>query len=392
MRVALVLSIVVSVSLLTAAAAEPSGTNATVPLLKKKMVEYGWDVPTPDFIRAHIREMEQQPFDGLLFRCQGGWNVLEPKPWDAALFAQDYDNLANTAWEKFTDNFVMMLAASEQDWFDDAHWAAILNNARLVAKAGAIAKCIGICFDPEPYGNNPWAFSQVAHKEKSFAEYEAVCKKRGADFIRTVEQELPNPRVLAFYQMSLFGEYCRPMSPEDRAAKLSRHDYALYPAFFNGMLEAAGPGTRFIDGNESAYYYTEYGQYFAAYHLAKQRALYLIDPALWTKYQTQVQAGHALYIDQYFGLRANRVLGHYMTPEEQPRWFEHNAYWALTATDEYVWCYSERMNWWTNKDVPKGAADAIRSAKQKYETGAPLGFDIEPSVRAAKRREKGETN
>lgn len=378
--------------LATAAAyAQTVTTASTAPALSKKMVEYGWDVPTPDFIRAHIREMEQRPFDGLLFRCKAGNNVLEPKAWDVSAFAEDYENLKQVAWDKFTDNFVMMLAASEQDWFDDAHWQAILSNARLVARAGALARCVGVCFDPEPYGNNPWSYNNVAHKEKTFAEYEAICRKRGNEFIRAVEQELPHPRVLSFYQMSLFRKYCVPMKPEDRAAALSQHDYALYPAFFNGMLEGASEGTRFIDGNENAYYYTEASKYFEAYHLAKQSALYLIDPALWSKYQTQVQSGQALYVDQYYGLRAQRVLGNFMTDDEQPRWFEHNAYWALTATDEYVWCYSERMNWWTNKDVPKGAQEALEAARTKQASGAPLGFDIAPSVKAATNRMKGVT-
>lgn len=371
--------------------AQTADTSGTVPLMKKKVVEYGWDVPTPEFIRAHIREMEQKPFDGLLFRCHGGWNVLEPKAWSESAFTTDYDHLANTAWEKFTDNFVMMLAASEQDWFDDAQWAAILGNTRLVAKAGAIGKCIGVCFDPEPYGKNPWTFTEVAHKDKSFAEYEAVCRRRGAQFMQAIEAEFPHPRILTFYLMSLFSEYCTPMTPQERAAKLSQHPYALYPAFFEGMLEAASPGAFFIDGNENAYYYTESSQYFSAYHLAKQRALYLIDPALWPKYRAQVQSGQALYIDQYFGLRTDRVLGHYMTPAEQPLWFEHNVYWALTSTDEYVWCYSERMNWWTNQDVPKGAESALRSGRTKYEAGAGLDFDLAPIVRAASKREHGGT-
>ena len=68
-------------------------------ILEKKLIEYGWDVPTPDVIRANIREMEKRPFDGLVFKLKGGGNVLDPKPMDAAQFAEDYDNVANIAWE-----------------------------------------------------------------------------------------------------------------------------------------------------------------------------------------------------------------------------------------------------------------------------------------------------
>ena len=37
----------------------------------KKLLEYGWDVPYPDYLRAHIKDMEKKPFDGLLFRLKG---------------------------------------------------------------------------------------------------------------------------------------------------------------------------------------------------------------------------------------------------------------------------------------------------------------------------------
>ena len=32
--------------------------------LPKKLIEYGWDVPTPSFVAQHIREMEERPSTG----------------------------------------------------------------------------------------------------------------------------------------------------------------------------------------------------------------------------------------------------------------------------------------------------------------------------------------
>jgi len=362
-------------------------TPKSVPILDKKLIEYGWDVPSPDFIRANIREMEKRPFDGLIFRLKAGSNVLEPVAWDDAKLAPDIEDLKNIQWEKFTDNFVIALAASKQDWFDDAQWKIIEQNVALLAKAARIGKCVGICFDPEPYGDNPWDYTKAAqHEAKSFNEYQAKVRERGAQFIRAIEREFPNPKILTFFQLSLFGGFCQPMSPEERMTKLSREGYGLLPAFLNGMLDAAGPGVSIIDGNENAYYYEEKTSYFDVYHLMTQRAQYLIDPALWAKYRAVVQPGQALYIDQYFGLRTERVLGSFMTPEERPKWFEHNVYWSLYSTDRYVWCYSERMNWWTNKDVPPGCEEAIRAARDKLNAGKPLDFDLAPIVKEASKR------
>ncbi|HIE03634.1 MAG TPA: hypothetical protein EYP61_02620 [Candidatus Latescibacteria bacterium] len=36
----------------------------------KKLVEYGWDVPSPAFVRRHIRKMERLPFDGIVLRLR----------------------------------------------------------------------------------------------------------------------------------------------------------------------------------------------------------------------------------------------------------------------------------------------------------------------------------
>ncbi len=356
-------------------------------MLEKKLIEYGWDVPTPDYIRANIREMEKKPFDGLVFKLKGGGNVLDPKPMDAAQFAEDYEHVSNIAWETFTDNFVVMWAASEQDWFNDDHWRVIEGNTGLVARAARLGKCVGICFDPEPYGKTPWNYAEVAHMaEKSFDEYRAQVRMRGAQFMRAVQRELPNPQMLFLYQFALFDELCRPSDPAARAKAMELHPYGLYPAFLNGMLDAADPAATLTDGNENAYYYEATERYYEAYHRMKQNARYLVDPALWSAYDHHGLAGSALYVDQYFGLRADPVLGNKMTPEDRPKWFEHNVYYALKTTDRYAWCYSERMNWWTGQDVPPGAEDAVRSARGKLSKGESLGFDLAPIVAEAKQR------
>ena len=383
-----VLVLVAAVAAMAASVCPAQEADTPLPL-GKRLIEYGWDVPFSDFVRDHIGEMEQRPFDGLIFKLRGGGKVLTPTPWDPAQFEQDYEVVQQIAWDRFTHNFVIMWAASDQDWFNDAHWEAIEHNVRLAGKAARLAGCVGVCFDAEPYGTNPWHYSQAAHRDtKTFEEYEAKTKERGAQFMRAIEAELPNPHVLTFFMLSYLARLCAPMEAEKRARFLSHEHYGLLPAFLNGMLEGAGPGVKIIDGNESAYYYTESGPYFEKYHAVTQRGRYLIDPALWPKYRAQVEMGQALYIDQYFGLRASKVLGNFMTAEERPKWFEHNVYWALYTTDSYVWCYSERMNWWTDQGVPPGCEDAIRSARGRIAAGKRLGFDLAPIVEAAKGREK----
>ena len=358
----------------------------------KKIIEYGWDVPSPAYIAEHIHDMEKRPFDGILFRLKVKGNVFEPAPLDEAEFAKDLEAIDRIRWEKFTDNFVMMYAASKQDWFDDDHWKAIEHNTELVTRAAKRAKCVGVCLDPEPYGANSWAYRDAPHRDtKSYADYEAVVRTRGAQFVRAIEREFPNAKILTFFHVSKYRQYCRPMPEDLRKAELAKATYALLPAFVEGMAQGSETNVEIIDGNEKAYYYTESREYLDLYHAVTQRARYLISPEAWPAYFAKVRMGQALYIDEYYGLRQKtKTLGNVMTPEEQAKWFEHNAYWALYTTDRYVWCYSERMNWWTNTDVPPGAEDAIRNARAAIDAGRPLSFDLTPIIEAAKAKDTGD--
>jgi len=90
---------------------------------------YGSDVPSPVYIANHMREMEERPFDGVLFRLEAKGNMFEPTTLDEAQFANDVEAIDRFRWGRFTDNFLMMYAASEQDWFNDDHWKAIERNA-----------------------------------------------------------------------------------------------------------------------------------------------------------------------------------------------------------------------------------------------------------------------
>lgn len=72
------------------------------------------------------------------------------------------------------------------------------------------------------------------------------------------------------------------------------------------------------------------------------------------------------------------------------RFFEHNVYYALTASDEYVWCYSERMSWWQNQ-IPDGAEAAIRAARNaiaqgRTDQGDQLSAELAESIAAGKKR------
>ncbi|UCG47579.1 MAG: hypothetical protein JSU94_19100 [Phycisphaerales bacterium] len=362
--------------------------------IRKKIVEYGWDVPYPEFVRDNIRQMEKRPFDGIIFRTKGFDHAFDTRPWKQTDLKPQLDTLSQIRWGRFTDNFLTLYSASKwnMDWFDDEQWITIVENMKLFSLAVRSGRCIGVCFDPEPYGTDPWVYPG-AHKDKSFDEVAEQVRRRGSQLVTALQEHVPQLKILSFFQFGLFGDILDEPDPGIRRKKLLKKWMVLLPAFYVGILEGAAPGTILIDGNESAYYYESHHDYFHAYHLIRQRAQSLVPESLRKKYNAQVQAGMALYIDQTLAKRTTQTTSHFMSPEQQLKFFEHNVYYALTTSDEYVWCYSERMNWWlppekVQKDrvLPPGVEEALVSAKQKYERGKPLGYGIDDIVRAAREK------
>jgi hypothetical protein len=366
--------------------------------IRKKIVEYGWDVPYPDFVRDNIRQMEDRPFEGIIFRTKGFDHAFDTRPWKRQDLQPQLDTLAQIKWEKFTDNFLTLYAANERDmdWFDDEHWKTIVENMKLFSLAVRSGRCVGVCFDPEPYGKDPWVYPG-RYKDKSFDQVAEQVRRRGRQLVGALQEHTPNLRILSFFQFGLFGHVLDEPDPKTRQEKLLKGWMVLLPAFYTGILEGAAPGTVLIDGNESAYYYESPDDYYRAYHLIRQRAQTLLAEEMRKKYNAQVQAGMALYIDQTLAKRTTQTTSHFLDPQQQLKFFEHNVYYALTTSDEYVWCYSERMNWWlppekAGKDriLPPGVEEALVSARRKYEQGKPLGFDIKDMIEAARQKRRNQ--
>ncbi len=352
----------------------------------KKLIEHGWDMPTPAFIRDHLREMEKRPFDGVVLKLEGGKDVLEPTPWAEADFAADMEALEAVKWERFTDNFIAIGAATTQDWFSDEHWQAIEHNIRLIGRAARVGSCVGVCLDPKAYkGVNPWSYADAAHHDtRSFEEYQAVVRQRGGQFMRALEEELPGAKVLNLWMLSGLARFVVYWEPDE----LVDQKFGLLPSFFNGMLEAAGPDVVIMDGNMHSYFNEDRNAYLLQYHRLRQRALLLVDPANVQKFWTQAQVSMAAYADTCYGRYKADEPSAFMTPEEQATWFEHNVYWALYTADEYAWCRSEKMNWWTGADLPETAEAAIISARYKIENEAWPGIDMDPIFEAARARQQ----
>lgn len=356
----------------------------------KKLIEFGWDIPSPTYVSRHIRQMEARPFDGVVIRSEAGSKVFLHDTYSPIQVDIDRRRLRDARFETFTDNFLLIWATADAgwDWFDESDWRSAEHNLRGLARIAGAGRLRGVLFDPEPYGPNPWAYAkQPRASERSFADYQVIIRQRGERFMRILSARLPDVRVLSLFHVGLFANL---LELPDRAAvdeRLAAHAYGLLPSFLQGWLDAAGRGAQIIDGNEFAYYYRGPAAYFQAFHTTRQRGATLFDAGSAEEYARRVRLGQAVYIDLVYGLSPvpQAQLARALTPEERAAWLEHNVYYALYTADEYVWCYGEQLDWWKGQ-LPQGAEEAIRRARSKIAHGEPLGFTLEEMLKAAESR------
>ena len=192
----------------------------------KKLIEFGWDEPDTAFMRAHIAEMEQMPFDGTVFHvtytnsssagARGSGSFMS-ECWSSRAFTEAelkpaLDDLKNTPFKRFTHNFLRFnVCPGNVDWFDDAGFTAIVNNARLAARIAREGKAKGILFDIEQYNFQLFNYrKQRDAATKSWDEYAAQVRKRGREVMAGFQEGYPDVTILP---------YARPVAPQYNAKR-----------------------------------------------------------------------------------------------------------------------------------------------------------------------------
>lgn len=380
--------------------AGPPRSKVTLP--KKKLIGWGTDVAYPAKVQNTIRQVEELPLDGIVLSNFSGkkagkdftfdWECFGRQKFERDDLAPMIQILANTKFKRFTDNFLRFtVQPGNFDWFDD--FSAPLHNARLWSAVAGEVGAKGWKFDVEDYKERLFVYKKQKHADtKSFDEYAAQIRRCGRRMMEAIQSA--NPEIVLL--LSLAHSYVnRTPNASRQLAELS--SYGLLPAFIDGLVEAAGPRVRIIDGQEQAYGYLEAEEYFRGYHDIKQRALELVPGDLHEKYRNKMQVGVAIFAN--YQLAAYRTTprywpAHYMTPATRLRLFEQNIYHALKTTDEYVWLYSEHMGWWESGyqvTTPDGALEAIRTARKKFTANKPLGFDLGDEIADARAKMKAAT-
>lgn len=345
----------------TAVCAEPAACAPDCRSASKKLVATGWDVSTvtvDELLEASDR-FAATPIDGVAFNLwakdasgkayRSGCPADSPFVWTKEMLAGDVPKLrAITAKQGLKDSLVAIFyhPSKRIGWDDDRRWAEVAATMRAVAWAAKQGGVRGFLVDPEDY-RRQGQFTRLSC-EPPFEELAKKARARGRQLFSGVFEEHPDAAVLGYWLLSYFQDGTKAYLP---GASAKERNY-LYPAFVEGMFEAAPPGVRLIDGCENGYLYEAACGHFNASAIQQRNLEHLLLPENRAKFRDLSRAGFGLWMGMYLPKGSRRA-------ELEAKWFFKTPYatelarladnldQALYAAGEYVWLYnaSERTSW-----------------------------------------------
>jgi hypothetical protein len=353
----------------------------------KKLIEWGWDQPDTAFMRQHIEQMEQTPFDGTVFAVKtdhGSW--LTDAYWGAeaitpAQLTTSLADLQATRFTKFTDNFLRLNVtpyglSGGIDWFDD--FSNIITNSRSAAQLAMDGGVKGILLDTEQYTQQIFNYgAQRSASTRTFAQYAAQARLRGAQIMQAYQEGYSDLTLFLSLGHSLPG-----IRVANEPSLLPGNSYGLLAPFLDGMFEAATGDTKIVDGCELGYPISvardsaERIEWFLNYINDKGH-----HPDWWNvlpivgvdheKYKRHISAGFGTWMDY-------QTAAYPWDPDDVDNWFtpedlEATLKTSLQFADEYAWVYTEQPRWWTAEGGMTGISPAYLAAVQNAVVPEPAG-------------------
>ena len=222
-----------------------------------KLIEFSWSSPDTEFLRKHIETMEaQSPYDGIGINLKAvgtadgkevkcGYDRLAGRiPWQYEWFSKAVDNLKNTRFRKFTDNFLRATLGGPS-WTDDAYWKVLCGNFALLARIARETGMKGLAVDPEMYSSRLFTYDPKSGLTPEQAH--AAARRRGSEFGRAVFGVFPEIRFFFLLGWMAAGGTV--------PGKSVGHSYELLRPFLNGLYDVMPETALFFDGCENASYY-----------------------------------------------------------------------------------------------------------------------------------------
>ena len=328
---------------------------------------------------AKVKAWQQTGLDGLIFNVArhdsaGGptpvqgqwWNIV---PLDYEAFIPEIKAFQSVKdWGRLTDNFLWSSIAvwgdrTCQDWFNDEHWTAVLNNVRIQARVARACGFKGILLDTEQYlhhGRGPWRlpFSyryyaimggyELAGEAapRPFAECAAKVRQRAEQYARAITGEFPDLVLLVIpglYETALPSGAGR---PDGDGMLIYNNGQILFPAFCDGLLLGLDERASIVAATESTYGDWQYRDMLVARDACKERAMALSTvPELARK---RITFAVGVWADA--GRRWSDT--DVSVNQRDPETHKHALHNALAASDHYAWLYGEQSKFLTPEPTP----------------------------------------
>ena len=277
------------------------------------------------------------------------WNTVK-LPYEALSSA--VADLNSVRWGRVTDNFLNYTLIDgargrfTPDLADDRDWAIVEHNAAMAARLCREGKLQGFWLDTEQY-NNYRRRTQSGVPEfdtnrptnlkfplgKDTAE---VLRRRGAQWIKAVQAELPAVKIIITFAWSPDANGYGPLKGAN--------------GFLNGVLDAIQAPAQLIHGYENTFYYGQgpgtthtqdgfpgdRGRFEAAHASMRGWRTFSSNPA---KYDAFVKVGMAAWVEDH----PWNVWSGFPSGTKDSFW--SNLSLALAYSDEYVWVWSEHTRY-----------------------------------------------
>lgn len=360
----------------TSPAPPPEPWASPAELRRKKLIgsgQYttsgGESAVTSRFLAQNPAFLASYPFDGLVlpvvvesavavrlglpardyFLHELLWNTVELPE---AVIASAVADLKSIHWGGVTDNFLNYTLVDgargrfTPDFANDRDWAILEHNATMAARLCREAGFQGFWLDTEQYGNYRWRtatgvpeFDPDRPKNLKFPlgkDTPELLRRRGAQWIRAVQSELPAVKIMITFAWSPDANGYEPLKGVN--------------GFLDGVLDGIQAPAQLIHGYENTFYYgqgpgtthTREGfagdrnRYAAARESMRQWRAFSANPK---KYDAFLKVGMAAWVeDDPWSLWSGYTSG--LTSS-----FWSNLPLALAYSDEYVWVWSEHTHY-----------------------------------------------
>ena len=355
----------VSLSLLSTGNA--SASDQLLPSAKKKIIEFGFGNPKPEFLDRKLEMIETwMPYDGTGIDISK--NVVLPsgkkvcteylyfsgtkfkKEW----YEKDLEHLKNihSRAKSLKYNFLYTAACgpkNEFDLFNDSFWDAVCGNYKIVAWLAKNGGCKGFVLDIEDYGSlQRWRYRPSCGH--TYREAWDKARERGRQWMNAVASEYPDVTLFTYFWLDLA------MGAADGLPllfeRLESNRNGLLIAFINGIYDVLPQNAKIVDGMENqGYGARNIDSYYRLRALRELRFPRMLTEENRKKFFEQSSLAVSTFIDCYVNTNPpysfrKAMLAENMSPVE---FFRRNFTIAVNFSDEYVWTWRENRKWYPDR-------------------------------------------